>query len=81
MTLSAAVPFANMEAAFGRLRNSGRPIVVASMIVDGMATDRVIQPTPTRIEGSISQYLKSGVQIGAGVGCWPSQTARTEVSL
>ena len=48
----AAFPSTIMEAAFGRLHNSGagafgaRPTVVESMMVDGNAANIAIQPIP-----------------------------------
>ena len=53
MVLFAALPPTNMEAAFGRLHNSGtgafgaRPTVVESIMVDGKAASMAIQTTPT----------------------------------
>ena len=46
-----------------------RPTVVHSVIVDGMAADRAMQPTPTPIEGVIVQYPSPEVLIGLGLGC------------
>ena len=75
MALSAAIPSTNMEAAFGRLHNSGagafgaRRTVMAFIIVGGMTADTAIQPTPSPIAGLIFQYSKSGVLIWDGVGC------------
>ena len=52
---TAAFPSTYMEAAFGRLHNSGaafgRPTVVDSINVDGKAAAVALQPTPTPKEG------------------------------
>ena len=57
MAMFAAFPPPNMEAAFGRLHNSGAgafgagSTVVESILVDGKAANIAIQPTPTPTEG------------------------------
>ena len=52
MAMFAAFPSTIPEAAFGRLHNNGasaggaRPIVVESIMVDGMAANIAMQPIP-----------------------------------
>ena len=57
MVLSAALPSTTMEAALGRLHNSGagafgaRPTVVESIMVDGKAANIAIQLYPNEAQG------------------------------
>ena len=69
MAMFAAFPSTNMEAAFGRLHNSGAgtfgagSTVVESILVDGKAANIAIQPTPTPAEGRVfGPRPKKGLQ-------------------
>ena len=56
-----------MEAAFGRLHNSGatafgaRPVVMDSIIVEGMGADIALQTTPIPTKAGLSNIPVQGV--------------------
>ena len=69
MAISAAIPSTSMETALCRLHNNGAGAFAETIIVDGMAADIAIQPTPTPSEGPVFQYPSPGVQLEVEVGC------------